>query len=91
MGRRPAGKKLTWHPIRSDEDVWAAILALKDRYPTINAGLRVKLGLELEIGKSTGKSKTITKTTEIRRHIISEPKIPGFTHLLERKSRKRSK
>lgn len=46
MTRPATGKELKFHPMKLDDDVWAAIQALKKNHPTINAGLRLKLGLE---------------------------------------------
>lgn len=43
MGRKPIGKVLTLRPIRVDEDVWAALRVLMDKYKTLNEGLRFVL------------------------------------------------
>jgi hypothetical protein len=47
MARPTTGKKLSFYPVRVDEDVKKAIRALKKDHPTINAGLRLKLGLDV--------------------------------------------
>lgn len=53
MARPATGKELKFHPMKLDDDVWAAIQALKKNHPTINAGLRLKLGIENARAKRT--------------------------------------